>query len=90
MKDQLNAGHYYSAGHHPIVRFHPDNIHGQCVRCNLHLHGNVDKYRINLLKVIGKERLEHLDYLVNSAKANGFKWDRFSLIEIIEKYKQAN
>lgn len=78
------AGHFYSAGHYQALRYNEDNTHGQCVRCNHFLSGNLNNYRINLEKRIGKERLELLDSLANR-KAH--KWDRFELIEIIENYK---
>ena len=82
------AGHYYSAGHFSILRFNEDNTHGQCIRCNYYLSGNLTEYRRNLEKKIGKERLNKLDELAAANKRNrGFKWDRFALIEIIEQYK---
>jgi hypothetical protein len=36
---KYDAGHYYSAGGNPELRFNTDNIHGQCVYCNQHRHG---------------------------------------------------
>ncbi len=86
-KTQLHAGHYYSAGHYPSVRFDEDNVNGQCVRCNTFLHGNLAEYKENLLEKIGKERMQKLQQRVSDAKRNGWKWDRFYLIEIIENYK---
>ena len=35
-----NGGHYRSAGNNPAIRFHPLNIHKQCVRCNQYYGGN--------------------------------------------------
>lgn len=84
---QLNAGHFYSAGSFPELRFNEDNVHGQCIYCNLHLHGNLDNYRKGLKRKIGADRLNRLDDIVGMAKVTGFKWDRYSLINIIEKYK---
>src|SRR5688500_10309938 len=51
--DQMNAGHYMSAGHNGIVRFNEDNVHGQCVKCNMYEHGNLIRYRENLVRKIG-------------------------------------
>jgi hypothetical protein len=82
------AGHFYSAGHYSALRFNEDNCHFQCVRCNYFLSGNLNQYRINLEKKIGKDRLQALDDLASQSKRNrGFKFDRFALIEIILKYK---
>jgi hypothetical protein len=48
------------------------------------LSGNLNQYRINLEKKIGKDRLQALDDLASQSKRNrGFKFDRFALIEII-------
>ncbi|MCM2493293.1 recombination protein NinG [Burkholderia glumae] len=60
-KGQWHAGHYRSVGSEPALRFEPDNVHLQCARCNLHLSGNLIKYRINLIKKIGIERVEWLE-----------------------------
>jgi len=81
------AGHYYSAGHYPALEFEEDNVHLQCLRCNYHLHGNLAEYRKRLLNKIGQERLDILDQKASQYKRNGYKHDRFFLIEIIEKYK---
>lgn len=82
------ASHFYSAGHHNALRFNEDNVHLSCHRCNYFLHGNLSEYRIRLEKRIGKERLKALDELAAISKRNrAFKFDRFSLIEIITKYK---
>ena len=84
---QMHAGHFYPAGQHPSVRFDEDNVNGQCIQCNTYKHGNLADYKNNLLRKIGQDRIEKLDQSVGYAKRHGFKWDRFSLIEIIEKYK---
>lgn len=86
----LQAGHFYSAGQHPSVRFHPDNVFGQCLSCNYYKHGNLINYSHNLLDRIGKERFDKLKFHVNVSKRLRFKWDKFNLIEIIEKYKALN
>ena len=81
---KMHAGHFYSAGHHPILRFDEENVHGQCHRCNTHLHGNLNEYRINLERKIGSDRLSMLD---TKAKAKGYRIDRWTLIEKIIHYK---
>ena len=84
-KNQCNAGHFYSRGNYASLRFDLDNIHSQCIQCNMHLHGNLIPYRENLIKKIGLNRFEKLEILSKIP----FKYDRFYLIEMIEKYKQA-
>jgi len=83
----LEAGHYYSAGHYPSLEFNEDNVHGQCDRCNRHLHGNQIEYRKGLIERIGGDRVEMLDTIAGVYKRTGYKHDRFRLIEIIQKYK---
>ena len=86
----LQAGHYFSAGLHPLLKFEEDNVNGQCVQCNYFNHGNESMYAIALRKKIGAERFEKLNLKHAMGKRTKFKWDRFSLIEIIEKYKSLN
>jgi len=81
------AGHFYSGGHYPALKFNPDNVNGQCVRCNYFLSGNLNEYRKNLIVKIGIEAVEELDSLAAYYKKNGFKWNRFALIQVIELYK---
>src|SRR3954468_4490237 len=45
----FQAGHFRSRGACPELRFDLDNIHGQCVRCNMHLSGNLLGYRQGLI-----------------------------------------
>jgi len=82
------AGHYYSAGKFPILRFNEDNVHLQGKSDNYFNGGNLLEYRKNLIEKIGIERVEKLDLLASQSKKTSFKWDRYFLIEIIEKYKK--
>ena len=82
-----DAGHFYSSGHYPILRYDENNVHGQCKRCNYFLHGNLDEYRKRLYKRISELDINELDFKVSHYKQHGYKWDRYFLIEIIEKYK---
>ena len=86
----LQAGHFYSAGNHPSVRFNEDNVHGQCLRCNFYLSGNLIPYRQNLIEKIGQEKFDKLELNTQLSKRTSYKWDRFYLLEIIEKYKALN
>jgi len=83
----LQAGHYYSAGRFPALRFNENNVHGQCMKCNYYESGNLINYRKNLIHKIGIDEVEKLDRVAEQSKQNQFKWDALYLIEIIEKYK---
>lgn len=81
--DQMNAGHFFAVGNHPALRFDEDNVHGQCVVCNYHHHGNLVRYQANLIKKIGQERFNALDLRTN----NRMKLMPFELEVLIETYK---
>jgi len=57
---KFDAGHLFSVGAYPNIRFNEDNVNGQCVACNQHRHGNVNEYMVNLPKRIGQERFNKL------------------------------
>ena len=80
----LQAGHFYSAGHNPVSKFNEDNVHGQCLRCNLYLSANLIPYRQNLIEKIGQERHDKL------LKVEIKSYSIEDLKEIIEKYKRKN
>ena len=87
---KLQAGHYFPTGTYPGLRFDEDNCNGECLQCNYfnsqsHSYG----YRNNLIKKIGQERFNQLELKAGMSKRSFHKWDRFTLIEIIEKYKDA-
>jgi hypothetical protein len=84
----LQAGHFYPAGFYPNLKFNEYNIHGQRLGCNYHKHGNTSAYRQNIVNRIGQEKLEELDKLAANYKRNGWKWNRFYIISVIEEYKR--
>lgn len=57
---KFDAGHYFAVGGYSGVRFDEDNVHGQCVKCNQHGHGEAQEYAIRLPKRIGQQRFEEL------------------------------
>ena len=85
-----HAGHFYSGGHYSALRFLENNVHGQCLRCNNFLHGNLNEYRRNIESRIGVEGLKSIDEQADYYKRHPFKWDRFDLIHVIETYKRKN
>lgn len=85
-----DASHFYSAGNFPQTRFNEDNVHLSCRKCNYFLSGNLIPYRIELINRIGQDRFDRLEQINAMSKRTRFKWDRFFLIDIIEKYKELN
>ena len=78
-----DAGHYRSVGAASHLRFHPDNVHAQCVHCNQFLAGNATEYRVRLLAKIGPERLAALE-CSNTPR----KWDHEQLRAIRDEAKR--
>lgn len=67
-KGQWHAGHFYSVGAHPDLRFNEDNVHRQCQPCNTHLSGNIHNYRKNLPDRIGQKAFDVLDRVDSNFK----------------------
>jgi hypothetical protein len=63
LSGKYDAGHYFSVGLYPELRFNEDNNHGQCVACNQHKHGNLLEYRFKLIERIGEKRFAELEAL---------------------------
>jgi hypothetical protein len=57
----LQAGHYWSVGARPELRFNEANIHGQCHRCNIDLAGNREAFRAGIVDRLGSELADDLD-----------------------------
>lgn len=56
-----SAGHFYTVGSYPNLRFHPDNCHKQCLNsCNKNKHGNITEYTPNLIKKITQSGFDNL------------------------------
>jgi len=81
--EEWHASHYRSVAAASHLRFDPRNIHKGCSKCNTHLSGNIEKYRINLIYKIGLERVEALEN-DNSTKS----WTREELEEIRKHYRK--
>jgi hypothetical protein len=77
-----HASHYYPTTKSGL-RFNEDNVWKSCQKCNVFLHGNLEEYRINLIKKIGIERVQWLDNHRND-KLNLSKEE---IKELIELYK---
>ena len=86
LEGKFDAGHYFNANNHWSLRFNPLNVHGQCVACNQHKHGNLIEYRKGLIERIGIEAIEQLEEKAHETR----KFTREELKEKIELYKRLN
>lgn len=77
--DTWHAGHYWPQGSNGGLRYNLDNLHKQCVSCNLFKHGNQGEYRFGLIAKIGEKRVRWLEDHRHELK----KWKRDELEEII-------
>lgn len=80
---KFDAGHYYSTTHKNTT-FDEENVHGQCVTCNQHKHGNLLNYQIGIAKRIGADKVIELHIKAHETK----KWTIEEVKEIIATYKQ--
>lgn len=78
-----DAGHWRSTGAADHLRFHEDNCHAQCVKCNQYKAGNAVEYRAGLIWRIGPARVEALE--TNNTPV---KWTRDGLREIRDTYRR--
>lgn len=83
-KPEFQASHFYKAETFETLRFHLDNIHSGCPRCNLFLDGNFDNYALRLPYRIGKERYEKLTELASIDKQFSKVWNIENLKQIRE------
>lgn len=85
------AGHYYPAGTYEMLRYNEHNVNGECQACNYFSGDHLVGYRERLVQKIGIEAVKDLEQLAALNKRQGqYKWDRISLIDIIEKYEALN
>jgi hypothetical protein len=80
--ESYHAGHFFPTTKQ-YLRFNEDNVHGQCVQCNMHFHGNLTKYAYYLPKKIGWDRFEDLHAMANME----MKLSIPEINELIIKYK---
>lgn len=75
----MHGGHYISRTNGSTM-FDEMNVHAQCYRCNIHLHGNLAEYTLKLIKDYGLEKVEEL-------KKKSKKTHRFTHEELKEIYQ---
>jgi hypothetical protein len=84
IKGVTHASHYFSSGGHSNVRFHEDNVHSSCYKCNVELSGNLLNYQIGIQKRIGSDKLISLHEQAHITK----KWTIDELKMLITYYKE--
>jgi len=57
----VHASHYRPAGMNGAIKFHENNVHLGCSRCNSQLSGNLVEYRKRLIDRFGLEPIEWLE-----------------------------
>ena len=80
-----DAGHFFSIGAHPALRFDERNCHKQCVKCNRDLSGNIHNYRANLILKMGRSTFLEFESYAYQAQAKKYSID--DLKEIIKTYR---
>lgn len=81
--DGSHGGHFIPTTY-AATRFDENNIHHQCVRCNLFLHGNQLEYMVSMEKRYGREFVDDLMQRSRQPK----KWTPIELEELIAVYKE--
>ncbi|WP_239493828.1 recombination protein NinG [Aggregatibacter kilianii] len=83
-KPSFQASHFIPQGRSSFLRFHEDNIHSGCIRCNLFVGGgNIHGYRPRLVDKIGCEAVEWLEDNQSRIK----KWEISELKEMLKVYR---
>jgi hypothetical protein len=95
LNTKFDAGHMYSVGSNPAIRFHLDNIHAQSVYANQYLSGDQINYINGLSKVYGSEYKEYVLSLkgsLNDLKMNKDEIKEKIVIakEIVKELKEEN
>jgi hypothetical protein len=57
---KFDAGHFFSVGAYPNLRFNENNVNGQCVHCNRDKHGNVKEYDLRLQMLLSDTEYQML------------------------------
>ena len=64
---EIDCGHYHSRTH-MATRYDEDNCHGECHYCNRMSADHLIKYRENLVKKIGQQKVDWLNVKAHSTK----------------------
>lgn len=80
----FDAGHHWSKGGYPSVRFEEDNVFGQCHKCNRYWGGRPLEAKPKIIERIGIERYNRIDELKNQSR----KYTAYEIQMLIDEYKQ--
>lgn len=83
VQGKIDAGHMFSVGNYPSVRFDLRNINSQCIRCNQYNGGSLLEYRKYLIKKIGISDFEDLELKAHQNRQYSIP----ELKKMIEEYK---
>lgn len=88
MDAKFDAGHYFSCGAYPNLRFWESNTRKQCFACNAHhvKGGNLIEYRFGLIARFGKEWVEEFEAKALAAPPANYTRDQ--LREMKKQYRQ--
>ena len=88
--NKLQAGHYFAVKNYDAFRFDERNVHGECAGCNCFDESHLIGYTNNIKNRLSEEDLESLHNEVQLYKQNrlAYKWDRPTILELIEVYKE--
>lgn len=79
---EIQNGHYMSRRFY-TTRWCEDNCRPQCVACNIFNQGNIQAYRVALIKQIGEQRVNLVEA---RARQEIFKYGEFELNVMIQHY----
>lgn len=80
--NEIQNGHYMSRRYFS-TRWSEDNCRPQCVACNIFNQGNIQAYRVSLIKQIGEQRVNLVEA---RARQETFKYGVFELNAMIQHY----
>ena len=80
---EMQAGHYHRRAINNL-RYDEQNVHCQCVGCNMFKEGAKPAYAVNLLRKYGDNILHELEIKSKVRK----QWKTFELEEMIAKYTE--
>jgi hypothetical protein len=71
LEGKYDAGHYYPSTHFSL-RFDEANVHGQCVKCNQYLHGNLRNWRTSCSNIPSRKN-DLFWVMLNPSGDGGFR-----------------
>jgi hypothetical protein len=79
---KLQAGHFL-AGRGGSILFDEEQVHAQCMVCNVWKHGDFPTYQEKMRQEYGLDKVEAMI----RKRHETHKWNKFELIELRENYK---